>query len=159
MRVSRSPLPDIVSPEQRSRMMAGIRGKDTKPEMVLRKGLHALGFRFRLHDRKLPGTPDLVFPRYGAIIFVHGCFWHGHDCHLFRLPGTRTEFWHSKIERNRTVDARTVVALRDSGWRVGTVWECAIRGKGRIPLEDVLDTCASWLKSTTAELEIRGSNT
>nr|WP_087608828.1 very short patch repair endonuclease [Komagataeibacter europaeus] len=152
-------MPDIVSPEQRSRMMAGIRGKDTKPEMVLRKGLHALGFRFRLHDRKLPGTPDLVFPKYRAVIFIHGCFWHGHDCHLFRLPGTRTEFWRSKIERNRAVDARTVPTLRNSDWRVGTVWECAIRGKGRISLEDVLETCASWLKSTTTELEIRSSNT
>lgn len=149
-------LPDIVSPEQRSRMMSGIRGKDTKPEMVLRRGLHALGFRFRLHDRKLPGTPDLVFPKYHAVILVHGCFWHGHDCHLFRLPGSRTEFWRTKIERNRAVDARTQLVLRDAGWRVGTVWECAMRGKGRLSMEEILDTCASWLKSDASELEIRG---
>lgn len=149
-------LPDIVSPEQRSRMMSGIRGKDTKPEMMLRRGLHALGFRFRLHDRKLPGTPDLVFPKYHAVILAHGCFWHGHDCHLFRLPGSRTEFWRTKIERNRAVDARTQLALRDAGWRVGTVWECAMRGKGRLSMEEILDACASWLKSDASELEIRG---
>lgn len=149
-------LPDIVSPEQRSRMMSGIRGKDTKPEMMLRRGLHALGFRFRLHDRKLPGTPDLVFPKYHAVILAHGCFWHGHDCHLFRLPGSRTEFWRTKIERNRAVDARTQLALRDAGWCVGTVWECAMRGKGRLSMEEILDACASWLKSDASELEIRG---
>lgn len=149
-------LPDIVSPEQRSRMMSGIRGKDTKPEMVLRRGLHALGFRFRLHERKLPGTPDLVFPKYHAVILAHGCFWHGHDCHLFRLPGSRTEFWRTKIERNRAVDARTQLALRDAGWRVGTVWECAMRGKGRLSMEDILEACSSWLKSDASELEIRG---
>lgn len=149
-------LPDIVSPEQRSRMMSGIRGKDTKPEMVLRRGLHALGFRFRLHDRKLPGTPDLVFPKYHAVILAHGCFWHGHDCHLFRLPGSRTEFWRTKIDRNRAVDARTQLALRDAGWRVGTVWECAMRGKGRLSMENILEACSVWLKSDVSELEIRG---
>ncbi|MCP1246686.1 very short patch repair endonuclease [Acetobacter cerevisiae] len=136
--------------------MSGIRGKDTKPEMMLRRGLHALGFRFRLHDRKLPGTPDLVFPKYHAVILAHGCFWHGHDCHLFRLPGSRTEFWRTKIERNRAVDARTQLALRDAGWRVRTVWECAMRGKGRLSMEEILDACASWLKSDASELEIRG---
>ncbi|NHN91653.1 very short patch repair endonuclease [Acetobacter sicerae] len=149
-------LPDIVSPEQRSRMMSGIRGKDTKPEMVLRQGLHALGFRFRLHDRKLPGTPDLVFPKYHAVILVHGCFWHGHDCHLFRLPGSRTEFWRTKIDRNRAVDVRTQLALRNAGWRVGTVWECAMRGKGRLSMENILEACSAWLKSDASELEIRG---
>lgn len=149
-------LPDIVSPEQRSRMMSGIRGKDTKPEMVLRRGLHALGFRFRLHDRKLPGTPDLVFPKYHAVILVHGCFWHGHDCHLFRLPGSRTEFWRMKIDRNRAVDVRTELALHNAGWRVGTVWECAMRGKGRLSMENILEVCSAWLKSDASELEIRG---
>lgn len=137
-------------------MMSGIRGKDTKPEMVLRRGLHALGFRFRLHDRKLPGTPDLVFPKYHAVILVHGCFWHGHDCHLFRLPGSRTEFWRTKIDRNRAVDVRTELALRDAGWRVGTVWECAMRGKGRLSMENILEACSAWLKSDASELEIRG---
>lgn len=137
-------------------MMSGIRGKDTKPEMVLRRGLHALGFRFRLHDRKLPGTPDLVFPKYHAVILVHGCFWHGHDCHLFRLPGSRTEFWRTKIDRNRAVDVRTQLALRNAGWRVGTVWECAMRGKGRLSMENILEACSAWLKSDASELEIRG---
>src|SRR3546814_10547828 len=94
---------DVVSIDVRSRMMSGIRSTNTKPEMILRRGLHAAGFRFRLHDRRLPGKPDLVFPRYSAVLFAHGCFWHGHNCHLFRLPATRTDFWAAKIDRNRQV--------------------------------------------------------
>jgi DNA mismatch endonuclease, patch repair protein len=149
-------MPDIVAPETRSRMMAGIRGTNTKPELILRRGLHALGFRFRLHDRSLPGRPDIVLPRFRAVIFAHGCFWHGHNCHLFRLPATRTEFWEAKISRNREVDTRTSVALAQLGWRQGIVWECALKGRTRLPLEDVLGQCAAWLRSEARELEIRG---
>ena len=90
-------MPDIVSPEVRSRMMSGIRGRDTKPELVLRRGLHALGFRYRISPKDVPGKPDMVFPRYHAVILAHGCFWHGHDCHLFRWPSSRREFWRAKI--------------------------------------------------------------
>lgn len=149
-------MPDIVSPEVRSRIMAGIRGTDTKPEMTLRKALHALGFRFRLHDRRLPGKPDLVFPRYRAVLFAHGCFWHGHDCHLHRLPSTRTEFWAAKVARNRALDARVSEALADQGWRQGVVWECSLRGKSRLGLEDIIADCSAWLRSDTPRLEIRG---
>lgn len=137
-------------------MMSRVRGRDTKPEMTVRRGLHALGFRFRLHGRNLPGTPDLIFPRHRAVIFVHGCFWHGHDCPLFRLPGTRTEFWDSKISRNRVRDAETVLALETSGWRVGTVWECAIRGRLRMPVEAMLLACRDWLDEGNGSMEIRG---
>lgn len=147
---------DIVAPEVRSRMMSGIRGTDTKPELVLRRGLHGLGFRFRLHDRSLPGTPDMVFPRYGAVLFAHGCFWHGHDCPLFRLPSTRTEFWSAKISRNRVVDATSEEALSRLGWRVGIVWECSLKGRGRRSLEEVIGGCATWLRSDASRLEIRG---
>lgn len=147
---------DIVSAAVRSRMMAGIRGKNTKPEMLLRKGLHGLGLRFRLHAPNLPGKPDMVFPRYRAALFAHGCFWHGHDCHLFRLPASRTDFWLAKIERNRLVDARNCTSLRDGGWRVGVVWECALRGRGRLPLDLVLASCAEWVKSDLGTLELRG---
>lgn len=108
--------------------MAGIRGKDTRPEMILRRGLHARGFRFRLHDRRLPGSPDLVFPGRRAVIFVHGCFWHGHGCHLFRLPATRQEFWRAKIEGNAARDALAEGALAADGWRVLSIWECALKG-------------------------------
>lgn len=147
---------DIVTPEVRSRMMSGIRGTNTKPEMVLRKGLHALGFRFRLHDRSLPGTPDLVFPKYHAVLFAHGCFWHGHDCHLFRWPSSRQEFWQTKITRNREVDARSARLLEEAGWRQGVVWECALKGRERLPLEEVIGTCAGWLRSDLPYLEVRG---
>lgn len=147
---------DIVSAGVRSRMMSGIRSTNTKPEMILRKALHRLGFRFRLHDRRLPGSPDLVLPKHRAALFAHGCFWHGHDCHLFRLPSTRTDFWLAKINRNREVDARSHASLRDQDWRVGVIWECALKGRTRLPVEDVIDTCCEWLRSDQPELEVRG---
>ena len=108
---------DVVSAEVRSRMMAGIRGKNTKPEMIIRRGLHARGFRYLLHDKRLPGKPDLVLPKHRAVIFVNGCFWHGHDCPLFKWPKTRKGFWRTKIARNRENDESAVIALRRSGWR------------------------------------------
>ena len=147
---------DVVSPAVRSRMMSGIRGKDTRPELVLRRGLHALGFRFRLHQNGLPGKPDIVFPRRRAVLFAHGCFWHGHDCHLFRWPSTREEFWREKITRNRVVDDRNEAALVKAGWRIGVVWECALKGRARAPLPEVMEACAAWLVSETPRLEIRG---
>lgn len=148
---------DIVSADVRSRMMSGIKGRNTKPELILRSGLHKLGFRFRLHAPDLPGKPDIVFPRYNAALLAHGCFWHGHDCHLFKLPSTRQEFWRTKIERNRTVDARAMSALTGMGWRVGVVWECALKGRTRLPLDDVIRACAEWLRGDVTGCEIRGN--
>lgn len=127
--------------------MSGIPGKDTKPEILLRKALHAEGFRYRLHDRKLPGRPDIVLPRWKAVILVHGCFWHGHHCHLFRLPGTRTEFWRAKISGNRDRDDRNRQALLAQGWRILEVWECAMRGHGRLSWEVLLAETVSWIRS------------
>lgn len=148
---------DIVSPEMRSKMMAGIKGKDTKPEMILRKGLHRLGFRFRLHARNLPGKPDIVFPRYKAVIFAHGCFWHGHSCHLFKWPSSNEEFWHTKIERNMAVDKQVIARLQKMGWRTGIVWECALKGKYKINREEVIELCAQWLQTTDmTSIEIGG---
>ncbi|MCC5957703.1 MAG: DNA mismatch endonuclease Vsr [Natronohydrobacter sp.] len=147
---------DVVDAATRSRMMAGIRGKDTRPEMILRRGLHARGFRFRLHDRRLPGSPDLVFPGRRAAVFVHGCFWHGHACPLFRLPATRQEFWRAKIEGNAARDKAAEAALLADGWRVLTIWECALKGRGRLPAETVLDRAAEWLVNGTAREEIAG---
>lgn len=119
---------DIVDKEVRSRMMAGIGEKDTRPEMTLRRALHARGVRYRLHDRKLPGTPDLVFRRYRAVCFVHGCFWHRHDgCPHATSPSTRPDFWQAKFNANRIRDRRAREALVKTGWRVATVWECALR--------------------------------
>lgn len=136
--------------------MAGIRGKDTRPEMVIRRGLHRRGFRFRLHDRKLPGKPDLVFKRYHAVVFVNGCFWHQHDCYLFRWPSSRTEFWRAKITGNRNKDADTRRRLREQGWRVLTVWECATRGRCRRLPDDILSEIADWLASGAPDMEIGG---
>jgi DNA mismatch endonuclease (patch repair protein) len=137
-------------------MMAGIRARDTKPELSLRKGLHARGFRYRVNVRTLPGKPDLVFPRYRAALFAHGCFWHGHDCSLFVWPKTRADWWRAKIGRNRAVDAAAVEALKKAGWRVGIVWECALKGRGRMPADMVVDACAAWLRSPARDLDIRG---
>ena len=139
-------------------MMAGIRGANTKPEMALRQGLHAIGFRFRLHDRKLPGKPDLVLARYRAVIFANGCFWHGHDCHLFKMPSSRVEFWSAKIARNREVDLLVARQLEAAGWRIATVWECALKGRTRLPLEAVIVRLAEWLRSNDRLLLIRGSD-
>ena len=139
--------------------MAAIRGADTKPEMMIRRGLHARGFRFRLHDRRLPGRPDLIFPKYRAVLFVHGCFWHGHDCHLFKWPGTQEDFWREKIGSNVARDRANIVALREAGWRVGVVWECALKGRYRLPLDDLIDSIASWLSSDWKEISFRGKET
>lgn len=142
---------DVLTPEQRSFNMSRIRGKDTKPELILRRGLHALGFRYQLHRKDLPGRPDLVFPRYQTVIFVHGCFWHGHDCSLFRWPATRAEFWHEKIGRNRERDKNAVHQLKQQGWRVITVWECAFKGPHRIlDREALINICADVLTFSLA---------
>ena len=136
--------------------MARIRGRDTRPELVIRRGLHARGYRYRLHDRKLPGRPDIVFPGRRAAILVHGCFWHGHDCPLFRWPDTRAAFWREKIGRNRERDVATRASLRDADWRLLEIWECALKGRARRPSEEVIARAAVWLDSGTGCSEIRG---
>ncbi|MDH5857822.1 MULTISPECIES: very short patch repair endonuclease [Pseudomonadota] len=146
---------DVVDGATRSRMMSGIRGRNTKPEILIRSLLHRQGFRFRLHVRDMPGKPDIVLPRYRAVLFVHGCFWHGHNCPLFKLPGTRPDFWREKIEQNRNNDSRATDALLVDGWRVGIVWECALRGAGK-NIEGVAQSLAEWLRSDTPLIEVRG---
>jgi DNA mismatch endonuclease (patch repair protein) len=147
---------DVVTPDVRSRMMSGIRGRNTKPELILRKGLHELGFRFRLNERDLPGKPDIVFPKYRAVLFAHGCFWHHHKCHLFKWPKSREQFWRSKIERNREVDIRTISQLTAAGWRCGIVWECALKGRTRLPQAIAIARCAKWLESNRRTFELTG---
>jgi DNA mismatch endonuclease (patch repair protein) len=137
-------------------MMSGIRGRDTKPELLLRKGLHAMGFRYKLHDKSLPGKPDLVFPRYRAVILVNGCFWHGHDCHLFKWPKSREDFWREKIKSNIDRDRLVTSQLEEQGWRVLRVWECALKGRTRIGLDEVLEDSALWLIGQEQEKDIRG---
>ena len=119
---------DVKTPEQRSRNMAAIKGKDTKPEIIVRKYLFSRGLRFRIHVRKLIGNPDIVLPKYKTVIFVDGCFWHGHEgCKYFRLPKSNAEYWETKIERNIARDIRNEAELKAQGWRVIRVWECDIR--------------------------------
>lgn len=128
---------DVVDKATRSRMMSGIKGKNTRPEKYVRSLLHAAGHRFRLHRKDLPGTPDIILSKHRAALFVNGCFWHGHDCHLFRWPATRAAFWHGKISRNIARDLKNEASLASMGWRIGIVWECALKGALRLP-SDVL---------------------
>jgi DNA mismatch endonuclease (patch repair protein) len=138
--------------------MARVRGKDTKPELLIRRALHARGLRFRLHRRDLPGRPDLTFPSRRAVVQISGCFWHGHGCHLFKWPGGNEAFWREKIGRNRERDARTLAALNAAGWRVMTVWECAMRGRGRLDLIRLADRVESWVRAGAGNAEVAGGN-
>ncbi|HEY0502907.1 MAG TPA: very short patch repair endonuclease [Lysobacter sp.] len=137
---------DILTPEQRSAQMSRIRGADTKIELLVRRALHARGFRYRLGGAGLPGRPDIVLPKYRTVVFVHGCFWHGHNCHLFRLPKTRSEFWREKIASNRRRDMRSLVELKNSGWRPLEVWECSLRGRPEEDQRRFLDELASVIR-------------
>ena len=130
---------DILTASQRHRCMSRIRGKNTKPEILVRKGLHARGFRFRLHNKKLPGSPDIVLPKYGVAIMVNGCFWHGHKgCRYATKPKSNVEFWETKIARNKHRDEVTAAHLEALGWTVITIWECELRTSSQ--LDDRLNT-------------------
>lgn len=137
---------DVVSAKKRSQMMSGIRGKDTQPELLVRRYLHAQGFRFRLHAKNLPGKPDIVLPKWNAAVFVHGCFWHWHDCRYFKLPQTRTEFWREKLAGNKARDEMNSCRLEALGWRVFVVYECALRNA----TDEALAGLAASLRSDSA---------
>ncbi|VXC60793.1 DNA mismatch endonuclease of very short patch repair [Burkholderia sp. 8Y] len=143
---------DVVDSATRSRMMSGIGGRNTKPELLLRSALHRRGFRFRLHVPDLPGKPDIVFPKRRAVIFVHGCFWHGHECPRFKWPQTRADFWRQKISRNRQNDEKAVTSLQADGWRVAVVWECSLRGKKQ-KIESTVKVVSDWLCSNDRMME------
>lgn len=130
---------DVLTPSQRHHCMSSIRGKNTKPEILVRKSLHARGFRFRLHNKKLPGSPDIVLPKYGVAIMVNGCFWHGHKgCRYATKPKSNVEFWETKIARNKHRDEVTAAHLEALGWTVITIWECELRTRSQ--LDDRLNT-------------------
>ena len=126
---------DTISVERRSALMSRIRAKDTKPELVVRRMLHRLGYRYVLHDGRLPGKPDLVFPAWGAVVLVHGCFWHGHGCALASKPKSNKDYWVGKLARNAAHGVRNMRQLRSLGWRVAVVWECATQRKDLTGLE------------------------
>jgi DNA mismatch endonuclease (patch repair protein) len=148
-----SSMPDIVDRDTRSRMMSGIRGKDTKPELWLRSALHREGFRFRLHVRDIPGRPDIVLPRHGAIVLVNGCFWHGHGCPGCRVPGTNRAFWEEKIRANRKRDLRNIRACLAAGWRVAVVWECAVKRASRVAGCTLPQDLSRWIRNGPARLQ------
>lgn len=142
---------DVVDSRTRSRMMAGIRGRDTGPEIAVRRALHRAGFRFRLNVPDLPGRPDIVLPRRRAVVLVHGCFWHRHaDCRYATTPATRPDFWAAKFRRNVERDLQVRQQLHDGGWRVATIWECGLRAREA----EIADELCSWLRSDCPELEL-----
>lgn len=149
---------DRLTKEQRSKVMSRIRSKDTHPEMVVRHGLHASGFRYSLHSAKLPGHPDLVLPKYHAAIWINGCYWHGHNCGAARLPSTNQSYWSPKIARTQERDRKHREALDALGWRSLTVWECALRGKHRRGAEAVVAEIEQWILAGAASCEIAGDS-
>lgn len=144
---------DIVDQQTRSRMMAGIKGRNTRPELALRRALHARGFRYRVHSKEVHGRPDLVLPKRNAVVFVHGCFWHRHEgCRYATTPSTRTKFWRAKFEANAARDEGVREALLTDGWRVAIAWECALK---RPELADLAaELLAAWLRSESSEFKI-----
>jgi DNA mismatch endonuclease (patch repair protein) len=146
---------DKVSPQTRSRMMAGIRGRETKPERIVRTALFARGFRYRKNCPDLPGKPDIKLTKYHAVILVHGCFWHGHNCRYYRVPASNSEFWARKVDANRIRDARDITALRVAGWRVCIVWECVTRNTAFKDYRlTIIDTLAGWITGNEPFLEL-----
>jgi DNA mismatch endonuclease (patch repair protein) len=147
---------DTVATATRSRMMSKIKGKNTKPEMIVRSALHEEGYRFRLHRKDLPGKPDIVLPKYRAAIFVNGCFWHGHHCPLFKWPKTREDFWRSKILANVRRDQINYQEIVNMGWRVCIVWECSIRSKSCEAKSAMMQRLFEWLNGESSFYEIQG---
>lgn len=140
--------------------MSGIKSRNTRPELEIRKKLFSLGYRYRLNVRLLPGCPDIVLSRYKAAIFVHGCFWHAHGCRLFKMPLTHTEFWENKLARNKEKDKENMVALKKLGWRTLVIWECSFRVPRKLreqKIDSVAGKTVQWLHSTKQNAEIRGA--
>jgi DNA mismatch endonuclease (patch repair protein) len=136
---------DVHDTAIRSRNMRAIKGKNTRPEILIRKALHACGLRFRLHNKDLPGSPDLVLKKYKVLIFINGCFWHGHKCHLSKVPSTRTDFWLKKISANISRDAHTYQALLQSDWRFAVIWECALKGRTKLNFSELIAELEQWI--------------
>ncbi|MBR1911507.1 MAG: DNA mismatch endonuclease Vsr [Treponema sp.] len=150
---------DCLSKEERHIAMSHIRSKDTKPEKQVRSALFRAGFRFRICDKRYPGKPDILFPRYYAVVFINGCFWHAHEhCKYFSFPKSNTAFWQKKFNRNKERDAQNIHYYQEQCWRVCLVWECAIRGRhSRQKIEKVTDMIIKWLEEPDESfLEIRG---
>ena len=149
---------DVHTTAVRSKNMSAIRPVDTKPEVRLRKALFARGFRYRKNVKSLPGKPDIVLPKYRAIIQVNGCFWHGHNCHLFKYPSTHQKFWFSKIQATKKRDAHNALKYHELSWRVLTIWECAMKGKTKLPLDQLISLVETWIVVGNDIIDITGDN-
>lgn len=147
---------DVHDPATRSRNMAAVRARDTKPELMIRRALHGAGLRYRLNVRDLPGKPDIVLPRYRAVVFVHGCFWHRHECDLFRWPESRTDFWREKLNANAARDVKAADALEEAGWRQAVIWECALKGRKKRDFQDTMQRLIAWIRSDEQAITIGG---
>lgn len=137
---------DTVDKATRSKIMSKVGQRNTGPEMKLRRSLHKIGLRYRLHDKSLPGSPDIVFPQFRAVLFVHGCFWHRHGCKATTTPGTNMDFWRKKFDDNMARDRRDIEVLQNEGWRVAVVWECALKSK-HADSDEVARLVSEWLKA------------
>lgn len=147
---------DVHDAAARSRNMAAVRSRDTKPELMIRRALHAAGLRYRLDVRSLPGRPDIVLPRHRAAVFVHGCFWHRHECEMFRWPESRAEFWREKLDGNAARDERAAQALNEAGWRRAVIWECGLRGRKKLEFQDAMQQLIAWIRSDEPVLTVGG---
>lgn len=147
---------DVFSKKKRSIVMAGIRSKNTRAEIYIRKSLHALGYRYKVHDKGLPGRPDIVLPKYKAVIQVNGCFWHKHTCSLFKWPSSNKDFWRTKILNNKRRDVANKKKILSSGWRLLVIWECSLKRKNKIHQQKVIEIAEQWLESNSFFKEIGG---
>lgn len=149
-------MPDIVNSEKRSLMMANIKGVNTRPEKTVRSLFHKQGFRYLIHNKKLAGRPDLTFPKYKAVVFVNGCFWHGHNCSLFKWPSSNIDFWKKKISDTKRRDLQNLFALNEGGWKILIIWECALKGKQKIDINILSLLLQEWLLNKSTNEEITG---
>lgn len=147
---------DIFNKEARCQIMSAVRAKNTKPELIARKLIHSMGFRFRLHRKDLPGCPDIVLPKHRKVIIVNGCFWHCHNCDLFKWPKSNVEFWKDKLTKNRKRDKLNIQALIAGGWQVVILWECAIKGKSRLPIDQLGEKLQKAILEQSSLIEIQG---
>ncbi|MFI4940376.1 MAG: very short patch repair endonuclease [Burkholderiales bacterium] len=150
---------DVHSAAIRSKNMRAIKNKDTRPEILIRQALHARGLRFRLHVKTLPGTPDIVLPKFKAVVFVNGCFWHGHKCPLCKIPKTRADFWQTKIKSNHERDIISASKLTAEGWRIAIVWECALKGRQKLTFDVLVDRLSQWIADPLIQtIEFKGTD-
>ncbi|RUM92356.1 MAG: very short patch repair endonuclease [Thiomicrospira sp.] len=145
---------DTVNQQTRSKIMSQVKNKNTNIEIIVRKALFAKGFRYKINDKKLPGSPDIVLPKYRAVIFVNGCFWHGHHCPKGKPPKSNIKYWKDKIIKNQQRDEININQLLNQGWKVAIVWECTLKGKSAFPMKKILLTLENWLKVGSGKIEI-----